>query len=1444
MRLNRFFVVAAFVSTAGSLSCHRESLMDPSVAQLEPLRAGVTLTHGRAEVTRGVRRLTVGDAVHTDATGRASISLDAGGRYDLDHGTTLHVNSARSATLDDGRLWSAAPANAARADETLLTAGRLVLHLRGSRASIERHGETARVSVLGGEVAYEAGSERGALRAGETAQWAGTTVTVSHDQVFDDWTGGLADEGDAGAGEAAGLGAVAARRPDEQGSPRWSMVMQRLDAHVVMHGDLAVTTIDQTFFNPSAFTVEGLYTFTAPQGAVLQMFGVDRRGRTVEGIVRERQQAAAQYQAQVYEGSTHDPALLEWDAPGRYHARLYPIPPGASRRVRVRYTQWLAPDAQGRRAYRLPLASLDSRIGELRADVDLDDAHFTSVRTVAGARIESHHVLVAQSDVMPRADLVVELQGPPPAAVSAITASGRNEERGGYLRVAIPVPAESARNASDDGVDLVVLVDHSAATDPVARRLEQAFVEAVVRQLDPRDHVLVLAGDVSTRPLGSVNAELQSATPEQRRALIDAVSHDTFGGATDLSAMIAAAHRALRPDRNGAIVYVGDGAATVGGRDLPALRQMITRLSPRPRFYAVAVGEDPRLDLLTGLAEPAGFAARVARRSDVARTALDLLAHVARPLVRNVRVDLGPDVQSVYPAEPVDLPSGEPMVVVGRFTGNLPRTATVRAEWNGREVTRTVALDPTSVDDLEDLRSRWATMRLDHLLARGESRAVIVELGTRYHLITPFTSYYVASEDEVVSMELRDVRSHGPMIASFSDLTPFDLLPLVGCARSESAPPASVVAPSPSATASAPAAQAPQPAQQQQNEGGSGSRHAGSEGRMGRADSPSRSAHYAAPGAGLGPTGTGSGGGGAGEGTIGLGAAQPGMPAGTFAAPPAPPPEAAEAPAAAVLAPSSGVSVATPPATTAPSARPSGNRRAIHAEIDDERTADSDGSDQAGANLRAREQTGAATDRLTEAMINGLPRQPDDHARAPGAAPLEASRCSDAATASLTERIALWRERLAGHGSPGEMAATYRTARQACELPGQADRAALLRLMLAAAGGVDGQIALYRAMSGVAGARAWLRASILRVLARTGELMRAEALGLGRLNPAEMTTALANAATAQARLSLLRELSRRYPDDVDLGLRLLDAAVETRSIPDVRVTAQRLRDDPQADARVRTAVGEALFTIGDESEARRAFSEIVEFAPDDPLARRRLGDIALSHGWADEAYRQFQVLAEVEHDAPDVLLREAMAARLAGRLDEALRLAERVAQMSSGDAAASVPDAAAAWIGLELALAAATPGVAQDQIQALRARWRRSSAARAAGAVRVVARWMHPDDGAELWVTLPGEGTRRSDMLAGAVFFESTVFADAPTGLQVELRRADGTRARGEAELLVLWNEGTDRERVDRVRVSLDETHAMHRFDVTPTALTEVPIPPAPVAAPITQAERTLGGVR
>lgn len=162
-----------------------------------------------------MQRLAAGDLVRVDDTGRAILSLDGGGRYVLDHGSSVRVRSARAAVLEHGRLWVSGGGEGGRNEETLISVGETVLHLRGARASITEREGHATVSVLSGEVAYEAGSRRGAIRTGETGDIAANEARVAPHAAYDDWTGGLADDVPGEGGEVSGLGSVGARTPGE-----------------------------------------------------------------------------------------------------------------------------------------------------------------------------------------------------------------------------------------------------------------------------------------------------------------------------------------------------------------------------------------------------------------------------------------------------------------------------------------------------------------------------------------------------------------------------------------------------------------------------------------------------------------------------------------------------------------------------------------------------------------------------------------------------------------------------------------------------------------------------------------------------------------------------------------------------------------------------------------------------------------------------------------------------------------------------------------------------------------------------------------------------------------------------------------------------------------------------------------------------------------------------
>jgi Ca-activated chloride channel family protein len=224
-----------------------------------------------------------------------------------------------------------------------------------------------------------------------------------------------------------------------------------------------------------------------------------------------------------------------------------------------------------------------------------------------------------------------------------------------------------------------------------------------------------------------------------------------------------------------------------------------------------------------------------------------------------------------------------------------------------------------------------------------------------------------------------------------------------------------------------------------------------------------------------------------------------------------------------------------------------------------------------------------------------------------------------------------------------------------------------------------------------------------------------------------------------------------WPDDLTLALRLLDALEDAGDAEGARGLARTLRARPDADAHLRTAVGELYLRLAaraespaqkaaDEAEAHRAFGEIVEFSPDDPVARRRLGDLLRAHGFYEEAARQYETLAKLTPDDPSTALLLAAAADGLGKLEEAVKWTEKAGAAGAPDAAAGPARTARAFAATYLAwgrLEAEEKGK-KDEAETLAARLVRVLAPdRASGAAhegsRVTLTWSHPELHPTLW---------------------------------------------------------------------------------------------------------------
>jgi Flp pilus assembly protein TadD len=1405
-----------------------------TTAELRVVRRGLSVEHPGEKPRAPYPRERLGED--------AIVVIEEGGLGWLrrDGGTTLLVRGPAklrvgktALRLEAGRAFAETPEG--RAEQLDTPAGLLVLS--AVRASVEVSAERTEVYVLEGEL------RRGELvaRAGERLVLQGKEGKVSPELAWEDWTGGLATTDRQSEPAPFGVGTVGARRPGSVEAHE-ALGVRRLDVRVSIQGDLATTEIDQEFFNPHSEIVEGQYRFRVPEGALLERFGVDRDGGVLFGYVKEKQAAAAQYAANVARGE--DPAVLAWRGPGEYEAKLFPIAPGATRRVVVRYTEWLSrTGARGeRRLYVYPMAFEGSEasaphIEDYSIEIDLEEAGAKEVRAGMDAVRTGQLLVVRGHDLVPRADLAVELYDDGPktavAAVAAhkadLVALGPAEVRdarrstsgeAGYVLVPVRAGVLPERKL---GIDLVIVVDSSAGTDPANLSLARAATRALLTHLGPTDRAVVLAGDDRLRPVAEGLDGLAAVGRAESELVQRGLAAVTPGGASDLGAMLSEAAGKTSEDRETAVIYIGDGRPTVGELDTQSIRARLAKL-PRPvRMFALGTGESADLALLESLAR-GGLAMRISDVRGAARSALEVLERVERGAELGATVDLGPGVERVYPRELGALTEGETTLVVGRLSGEVPKELRVKTQ-RGESV---LPIERVEIDDHGDLRRRWANGRLAEMLASGEGRAALVDLGVRQGIVTPVTSLYVPTSAEMTTAQKQQIERGKRTRAVLPKAKPKE-------EPEEQSPKRGFFDGLLSGDKSMPAASEPERAEANADnkEGGTGTRARGEEGSMGKG-SPVSAAATAEPAAAV-PTDQAP-----------MPAAAPSAPAeqekrreldfddevaaaepkpdsGLERSKPSPRNELADALSPAQSAPGS----PPPPPAKTETATGLGNIGTIG------HGAGAGGL--AGGRLSGQHATGGARVRGGDMTIDGelvdgkrdsaegWLEQRDGRLRLvvdiddPGRI---RRPCSKAADLPFAERQRLWAERLSPlAGQAHAMHVSYLAAIRSCELPTSRERKAFMRIAISLLPEVHTKVALYRRLvSEPAIADAVYRSILARVITQDDLRALSAALGLATVDPLELEAALAKATTAQERASVLVRLAARYPDDRSLQLSLLDTLEDAGDEGAALALARKLLRRSDADARVRTAVGELYLRLAKrasatpaerdqlERDAKRAFGELVEFSPEDPVARRRLGDLLRAHGYHTEAQRQYETLAKLSPDDPSVSLLLASAAEGLGKLEEAVRWTEKGAKAGSPDASQGPHVTARALAATFLAwgrLEARRDGK-KDELEALGARLARVMAdERREGGTRIVLSWSHPDLHPSLWTDASGRmgPAPEGDPTMGVA---QAIAGQGPVRIEVRVERGEleaAARLGAEAVLTVVSDEGTEAEVIHREKL-------------------------------------------
>jgi Ca-activated chloride channel homolog len=534
------------------------------------------------------------------------------------------------------------------------------------------------------------------------------------------------------------------------------MVGQRIartasDVRVTLDGRVLRYEITETFVNRGGTVGEADYLLPLPRGAAFEDLALEINGELVTGETMDAARARGIYEEIVRQ--VRDPALVEWMGSGLLRARIFPIAPGETKQVVVRFRAVAQREGN---ALRLEYLAGGRTAGSVESVV----APTLTLRINDAAAFgrpysPTHHIDVsdrgARREVSVRGDasrltVLLPVRESSRAVVTTVLHAPGDED--GYALITVSPPARTVRAVPRD-VTLVLDVSGSMAGQKLAQA--KAAGRAVLASLGAEDRVRLIAFASDVEQFRHDWAPVTAATRHAGDAWLDALQ--ATGGTNIEEALRTALDARVPESRLGVVLFLTDGAATVGERDPVALAELAARERAAQRVFTFGVGADVQAAMLERVAlEGRGTAHFVQPSEDVEHVVGVVAQRLTAPVATNLRIRAsGVTLRQLQPEGPRDLFAGQDLVVFARYRGAGAATLIVEGDSPQGAVrwTHTVEV-PTRSRDNAFIAKLWAVQRVGWLSAErrraGASSEIdteLRELGTKYGIPTELSSYLV-----------------------------------------------------------------------------------------------------------------------------------------------------------------------------------------------------------------------------------------------------------------------------------------------------------------------------------------------------------------------------------------------------------------------------------------------------------------------------------------------------------------------------------------------------------------------------------------------------------------------------------------------------------------------------------------------------------------------------
>lgn len=537
------------------------------------------------------------------------------------------------------------------------------------------------------------------------------------------------------------------------GPVRGSPAVVRVESHVsvTVDGRIARYEVTERFRNTGGGIAEGTYLYPLPGEAVFSDFSLFQGEQELKGEMMGADQARGIYEAIVRR--LKDPALLTLVGHGLVRAQVFPVQPGETRTVVLRFTQVLSRDSD---ALRIRYAAGSRGDAPVTMSIAVANAEqYATAYSPTNPIAESRRGGTLQITVTPPVTGDVDVVLPFRRGLvggTILTHAEPGEDGFALIFLAPPAAAETRMVPRD----MTFVVDISGSMSGAKMEQARAALHQALASLSGHDRFRLVAFSSGIRHFREGFTLATSANLADANRFVDELNPN---GGTNLEGAVAAAlDTPTETGRMGIVFLLTDGLPSVGEQEPDRIAAGAAGRIGRARIFTIGVGQDVNTYLLDRLAvEGRGSATYVAPGADVEEAVGSLTSKLARPALVDLRIVSAPvRFLDEAPAVLPDLFYGEELVVMTRYRGAGQGPVVFEGTREGQRERFTVqGTFPRQQAENGYVPQLWAARRIGELSRQlrieGNTTALVEQirdLGLRYGILTEYTSYLVQEPEQ------------------------------------------------------------------------------------------------------------------------------------------------------------------------------------------------------------------------------------------------------------------------------------------------------------------------------------------------------------------------------------------------------------------------------------------------------------------------------------------------------------------------------------------------------------------------------------------------------------------------------------------------------------------------------------------------------------------------